>query len=123
MIPLEKLNNLFPTPVLTRRRMTIALVAALTADALQIPFQVVPLVPEIIDVVAMALTIWLVGFHLLLLPTFVVEFIPFVDMLPTWTGCVIAVIALRKREQQSSPPPINTVTPVDDQKHLPPPES
>jgi hypothetical protein len=26
-------------------------------------------------------------------------------MLPTWTACVIAVIALRKREQNATPPP------------------
>jgi hypothetical protein len=25
-------------------------------------------------------------------------------MLPTWTGCVAAVIALRKREQRAQPP-------------------
>jgi hypothetical protein len=64
------------------------------ADALQIPLQLPPL-PEIIDVVAMLLTSALIGFHLLLLPTFAIEFIPVVGMLPTWTGCVAAVIALR----------------------------
>jgi hypothetical protein len=47
---------------------------------------------------------WILGFHILLLPTFVVELIPVADMLPTWTGCVIAVIALRKRGQNIPPP-------------------
>ena len=51
-----------------------------------------------VDVVAMALTVRLLGFHLLLLPTFAVELIPVVDTLPTWTACVAAVIFLRSRE-------------------------
>jgi hypothetical protein len=51
----------------------------------------------------MVLVSALVGFHPLLLPTFVLEFIPLVDMLPTWTGCVAAVVLMRRR--QSVPPP------------------
>ena len=56
----------------------------------------------------------LVGFHPLLLPTFVLEFVPFTDMLPTWTGCVALVITIRKRqgvvsaeEPPDSPPVID----------------
>ena len=49
----------------------------------------------------MLLTMWALGFHWLLLPTFVVELFPAVDMLPTWTACVIAVIALRKRAERA----------------------
>ncbi len=121
MIPLDKLNSMFRAPQLTRTRIILALLIALVADGLQIPFQLVPMAPEIIDVIAMLLTVWLLGFHLLLLPTFVVEFIPFVDMLPTWTGCVIAVIALRKREQRNTSPPVINLPPEADQKNLPPP--
>ncbi len=91
---------------LTIKRIVAAVAIALVADGLQIPFQAVPLAPEIIDVIAMAFTIWLLGFHLLLLPTFAVEFIPVIDMLPTWTGCVLAVIALRKRSDNNAPPQI-----------------
>jgi hypothetical protein len=84
--------------------MAFALVAALLADATQVALG--PLgwtfLDELIDVAVMGLTTWALGFHLLLLPTFVVEVIPLVDMLPTWTACVLAVIALRKRAQ---PPP------------------
>jgi len=87
----------------------IAVLVALAADGLQIPLQAIPLAPEIIDVVVMALTVGLLGFHLLLLPTFVVEFIPLVDMLPTWTGCVIAVIALRKRAESTTAPLVDSV--------------
>ena len=35
--------------------------------------------------------------------TFVVEFLPIVDMLPTWTGCVAMVIALRRRQMPGPP--------------------
>lgn len=94
----DKLAGRMNAPRLTRGRITLALLVALAADGLQIPF-VVPPGPEIIDVIAMLLTVWLLGFHVLLLPTFVVEFIPVVGMLPTWTACVGAVIALRKRAE------------------------
>jgi len=98
---LVKLNGRFTPPKLTRLRIGLAVVVALAADGLQLPLQAMPVAPEIIDVVAMGLTVGLLGFHLLLLPTFVVEFIPLVDMLPTWTGCVLAVIALRKRAERT----------------------
>ena len=103
---LDFLNTRFATPQLTRSRMFLAVAIAVVADLLQIIL--VPLewafVQQIVDVIAMGLTMLVIGFHPLLLPTFVIEFIPFVDMLPTWTGCVIAVIALRKRGQKSVPP-------------------
>lgn len=99
-----------PQP-LTLKRIVIAVAIALVADGLQIPFQAVPLAPEIIDVIAMVLATWLLGFHLLLLPTFAVEFIPVIDMLPTWTGCVLAVVALRKRAQNNAPSITTPATP------------
>ena len=55
---------------------------------------------QVFDVAAMVLTIWLLGFHLLLLPTFAIEFLPVADALPTWTGCVGLVVALRRRQEQ-----------------------
>jgi hypothetical protein len=44
------------------------------------------------------------GFHFALLPTFALEFLPFTDMLPTWTGCVAIVVALRRRDELATPP-------------------
>jgi len=101
---LDKLALRFAPQELTRTRIGLALAVAVAADALQVASLPVAwaLLPEIIDVVAMLLTVLLLGFHVLLLPTFVVELIPLVDMLPTWTGCVAAVIALRKRAQPTS---------------------
>src|SRR2546429_3688890 len=99
---------MFQVPVLTRNRVRLAYTVAITADALQ--FLLLPLswtfVEQVIDVVAMIFTWRLIGFHPLLLPTFVVEFLPVGDMLPTWTGCVALVVAIRKRQQAGSPPPL-----------------
>ena len=53
---------------------------------------------EILDAVAMVIISRLIGFHPLLLPTFLLEFVPFTDMLPTWTGCVALVVRARKQQ-------------------------
>ena len=81
--------------------MFLALGVAISADALQFclgPFGWA-FGDQAIDVMAMVLTMWLLGFHVLLLPTFVLELVPVLEDLPTWTACVIAVIWLRRREQ------------------------
>lgn len=85
--------------------MALALAIALGSDFLQIA--VLPaewlFLQQFVDVAAMVLTTLVLGFHWLLLPTFIVEFVPVIDMLPTWTGCVAAVIALRRHEQRPLP--------------------
>lgn len=98
MTILSRLNNVFQPPQLTRGRMAVALIAALAADGLQLFLQAVPLAPQVIDVIASLIVTIAIGFHLLLLPAFVIELFPLVNDLPTWIGCVIAVIVLRKRE-------------------------
>jgi len=94
-------------PILTPARVRLAYAIGVTTDVLQ--FVLGPLgwvgADEILDVIAAALTWWAIGFHPLLLPTFVVEFLPVTDLLPTWTGCVAAVVALRRRHQRISGPP------------------
>ena len=82
---------------------------AVVADALQLALGPAGWVGavQVIDVIAMVLTMVILGFHPLLLPTFVIELFPLVDMAPTWTGCVIAVIALRRRSE----PPTNPSVP------------
>ena len=90
--------------VVTRARIRTAYGIAIGTDVLQ--FVLGPFgwafADEILDVAAMLLTTRVLGFHPLLLPTFVLELVPVADMLPTWTGCVALVIALRKRHM---PPP------------------
>ena len=97
----------FAPQVLTKRRIWSAYAVAIAADVLQ--FALGPIgwtfADELLDVVAAGATWALLGFHPLLLPTFVVEFMPIVDMLPTWTGCVGLVVAMRKKQQAAVPPP------------------
>ena len=111
------MNNFFtkPRPPLTRTRGWLAVIIAIIADLLQLPAQVLPIAPEVIDVLALIATTLLLGFHFLLLPTFLLEFIPVIDLAPTWTGCVLAVIALRKKSTNDKSP--SNI----DQKKLPPP--
>ena len=106
---------MFRVPILTRRRIWLAFMVAIVADGLQLLSGPAGwfFFDEAIDVVAMILVSLLLGFHPLFLPTFVVKFIPVVDMIPTWTGCVAFVIALRRRQQrQPSPPPAPPVIDV-----------
>ena len=92
---------------LTKRRIWAAYVMAVAADALQWVLGPIgwALPDEAIDVVAASGISWAIGFHPLLLPAFVLEFLPIADLLPTWTGCVAIVVALRKRQGLVEPPP------------------
>ena len=102
-----RITDLLIEPTLTPTRVRLAYAVGVATDVLQ--FVLGPFgwafADEALDGVAALLTWRILGFHPLLLPTFVVEFIPFVDMLPTWTGCVAAVVALRKRSHRVSGPP------------------
>lgn len=100
----RRIPDRFRAPQLTRGRAALALALALAADAAQIflgPLGWLGLVQGIDIIMAVATSV-ILGFHWLLLPTFVVEFFPVVDLLPTWTGCVAAVIALRRRTQRGT---------------------
>ncbi|MGH9887503.1 MAG: hypothetical protein ACREBE_18380 [bacterium] len=92
--------------MLTRSRVLTAYAVAAAVDILQLiggPLGWV-FVDQALDVAAAVLMWRLLGFHPLLLPTFIVEFLPVADLLPTWTGCVAVVVALRKRQQTMTPP-------------------
>jgi len=97
----EQLHSFFRAPVLTRTRMVLALAIAVAADGLQLCFGPVgwAFIDQVIDGVVMVLLSWVIGFHVLFLPTFIVELVPVLDDLPTWTACAAAVIALRRREK------------------------
>ncbi|HWX22155.1 MAG TPA: hypothetical protein VN578_19820 [Candidatus Binatia bacterium] len=103
---LEKLARWFSVPVLTSQRIWFAFSVAAVADAFQLvmgPLGWVLLIDDVLDVVAMLLITLALGFHPLLLPTFIIEAIPVADMLPTWTGCTAMVVMLRKRAQSKPP--------------------
>ena len=103
-------------PPLTRGRMWAAYGVAIATDVLQFvlgPFGFF-VVDEVLDVVAMVAITRAIGFHVLLLPTFAIEFLPITDMLPTWTGAVALVVGLRRRQQvmRREPPVGGTVIDV-----------
>jgi len=89
-----------------------AYAVAVTVDVAQLlmgPFGWAGL-DEVLDAAAMVAISRLLGFHPLLLPTFVLEFVPFTDMLPTWTGCVALVVRARRRHglvSDDAPPAID----------------
>ena len=94
-------------PALTRGRVRAAYAVAIATDLLQLalgPFGWAG-ADEILDIIAAALELRLLGLHPLLLPTFLIEFLPITDMLPTWTGCVALVVSSRRARQGDDPPP------------------
>jgi hypothetical protein len=95
-----------PPPFLTRGRIWLAFGVAVAADLVQLLLGGAGwLLPdEAIDVATMVLMSRIVGFHPLLLPTFVLEFLPVADMLPTWTACVAIVVVQRRRSQAMTAP-------------------
>jgi hypothetical protein len=100
-------SSLLRLPTLTRTRIRTAYAVAVATDVLQIVAGPVgwAFFDEALDVVAAIMTWRLLGFHPLLLPTFIIEILPVADLLPTWTGCVVLVVALRRRQQTMSTPP------------------
>src|SRR5262245_58772550 len=100
------LRRIFDRPVLSINRVRLAYAIAIATDLVQLalgPFGWT-FADEILDIAAAIAIARLIGFHPLLLPTFVLELVPVADLLPTWTGCVALVIALRRRQQPSEPP-------------------
>ena len=83
----------------------MALAVAVAADGLQLLLGPLGWTfgDQLIDVIAMLLVGWLIGFHWLLLPSFVLELIPVADEFPTWTACVFAVVALRRHGERTTP--------------------
>jgi len=83
----------------TRADVRLAYAVAVTVDVAQLLLG--PLgwagLDEILDAIGMVVISRLIGFHPLLLPTFLLEFVPFTDMLPTWTGCTALVVRARRR--------------------------
>jgi hypothetical protein len=106
-MPLPRFSTrLFEAPELTPSRVRLAYAVAVAIDVVQLLLGPIGwlFADEALDLVAAALTWRLLGFHPLLLPAFVLEFLPVADLLPTWTGCVALVVALRRRQGPMTPP-------------------
>jgi hypothetical protein len=100
-------SRLFERPSLTPARVRAAYTIAIATDLIQLilgPF-CWAFADQALDIAAMILISRVLGFHFALLPTFALEFLPLTDMLPTWTGCVAIVVALRRRPAIATPPP------------------
>jgi hypothetical protein len=108
-------SRFFQPRALTPARSRLAYAVAIGTDVIQLAMG--PLgwtfADEALDVVAAVLLSRLLGFHPLLLPTFVLELVPVADLLPTWTGCVALVIALRKRRRVTSTSPADAGDVID----------
>lgn len=102
-------------PRLTRTRVALAFAIAIAADVAQLVLG--PLgwfwPDQMIDAGAAIATMAAIGVHPLLLPTFIIEFLPMADMLPTWTACVGAVVALRRKDLSTPPEPPRNLPDVD----------
>jgi hypothetical protein len=93
--------------VLSQTRVRSAYAAAVATDLLQLALGPLGwmLADEILDIVAMVVISRLIGFHPLLLPTFVLELVPVADLLPTWTGAVALVMMFRRKQAASEAVP------------------
>ena len=106
------------TQKLSKQRIAAAFAAAVIADAIQFPITAATMtgvlaVPGegadlLVDSVMTVVTSSLLGFHWILLPSFVFEAIPGFDLFPTWTGCV-AYVVWRRKKQQAAPPIVDVV--------------
>lgn len=96
------------TSKLSKQRIAAAFAVAVIADAIQFPITAATMtgvlaVPGegadlLIDSIMTVVTSSLLGFHWILLPSFVFEAIPGFDLFPTWTGCVAYVVWRRKKQ-------------------------
>ncbi len=107
------LPRVLQVPRLTSGRIVAAFGIAVVVDGVQLVLGPLgwTMADETLDVAAMVAISWLLGFHPLLLPTFLIEIFPVADVLPTWTGCVGLVVALRRREQRRETSPPNALPP------------
>lgn len=118
---------------LTRRQARTCLLVALAVDSLQIPLTIAYLPPltyfavaaeVVLDVIASVVCIRTLGFHWLLLPSLLVELVPVLDTLPTWTGCVALVIGQRLfPPDQTAMPPVSEKVVTADVPATPPPDA
>ena len=100
---------------LTTNRIIVAVAVGLAADLLQFPLNAASAIPVLsgfvfmillaVDVVTVAVSVSLLGFHWALLPSLAAEFFPRLGRIPTWTACIAYVIYCRKKEEGKYPLP------------------
>ncbi len=109
---------------LSRTRLRLAWAIALTVDAIQIPVEVAGPVGWLLgaglDLLTMVVLWALLGFHWAFLPSFLTEWIPYLNLAPFWTLAVALATRGRGGEAILQPtdlagakPPIKVVNPGD----------
>ena len=104
-------------PKLTRKRIMVAFAIDVIADVLEFPITAAEitvvgapsgeLAAFVLDCLVMGAMTKLLGFHWMFLPSFCVEVIPGLDLLPTWVGCVAFVVWQRKKERVPQSPVVD----------------
>ena len=99
-------------PPRSRTRIRLAWAVALAVDALQIPADMAGpagwLLGAGLDLLTMGVMWLLLGFHWAFLPSFLTEWIPYLNMAPFWTLAV--ALATRGRGEAGLPPPPKVVS-------------
>ena len=94
-------------PPLSKSRLRAAWIVAVAVDAIQVPVEATGLLGWIVgaglDVVTMAVLWALVGFHWAFLPSFLTEWIPYVDYAPLWTLAVALATRGRSAAEPDAP--------------------
>jgi hypothetical protein len=79
------------------KELQVLRIVAIVADFIQ--FWMIPsyfvligfFLNAVLDIFLFALFTWRLGFHIAFLPSFLVEFVPFVDVVPAWTMAILFV--------------------------------
>jgi hypothetical protein len=116
-------TDIMEKPVLTKERIKLAYAIAIIADVLEFPITGAEMTilgapggeaaASFLDCVVMVAMTKLLGFHWVFVPSFLVEIVPGLDLLPTWVGCVAFVVWQRKKDQ-AQPAPLPAVIDVED---------
>jgi hypothetical protein len=94
-----------PSPAPSPAKIRAAWIIAISVDALQLGLFPITAsastwVDKPLDILAMG-AIWaLIGFHWALIPTFLFEFLPFAELIPTWTGAMFLMSRRWKGQPQ-----------------------
>ncbi len=92
---------------LSKARLRAAWIVAVAVDAIQIPVEATGLLGWIVgaglDVVTMIVLWSLVGFHWAFLPSFLTEWIPYLDYAPLWTLAVLIATRGRGEDMLAAP--------------------
>jgi hypothetical protein len=96
-------------PPLSKTRIRVAWAIALAVDAIQIPADAAGpagwFLGAGLDLITMAVMWAMLGFHWAFLPSFLTEWVPYLNLAPFWTLAVALATRGRGHDDGSLPPP------------------